>query len=158
MEITMKFGSLLLGVSISLAPLAGVAQQPQPTPAQIAEHEVQRATALFSLTTDQQTAALAILTAEATSAATLQQSSRSLDKALDTAITSGEASAITTTAASLGTVDGELTALHATAEAKFYQILTSEQQAKFVALQEAQIGVGGPGGPGGAGGPGGPPQ
>jgi Spy/CpxP family protein refolding chaperone len=158
MEITMKFRSLLLGVSVSLAPLAGVAQQAQPTPAQIAEHEVQRATALFSLTTDQQTAALAIFTAEATSAATLQESSRSLDKTLDSAITSGEASAIATTAASLGTVDGELTALHATAEAKFYQILTSEQQAKFVALQEAQIGVGGPGGPGGAGGPGGPPQ
>src|SRR5277367_2136305 len=110
MESTMKLRSLLPGVSFCLiAFCCSYAQQTAPTAAQIAQQELQRATALLSLTADQQTAALAIFTAEATSEVTLQASSSTLNKTLDTAITSGDVSGITTTAASIGTLEGQLT-------------------------------------------------
>jgi Spy/CpxP family protein refolding chaperone len=129
------------------------AQQTPPTAAQIAEHEVQFYTAVLSLTSEQQTEALEIFTVEATSASTIEASEQTLHNTLESGITSGNSSVISQTASSLGYMDGELTALRATAEAKLYQLLTTEQQARFTALQQAHVGMGG-----GPGGPGAPPQ
>lgn len=126
------------------------AQPSPPTPAQMAQHQVERYTQELSLDTSQQTQALAIFTEEATSAQTLQQSAHTLHTTLNTAITTANSSAISQTAASLGTIEGQLTTLRASAEAKLYLLLTSDQQTKFVAFEN------GPHGPG-SGGPGGPP-
>jgi hypothetical protein len=73
--------------------------------------------------------------------------------ALQTAITSN--SGIAAAAAAIGSLTTQQVTADATADAAFYEILTSTQQAKYTTLQPLGLGVGG--GPGGHGGPGGPP-
>ena len=132
------------------------AQSTPPTPAQMAQREVQQYSSLLTLTSEQQEQALTIYTAAATTTEPLQTSERTLHQTLETAITTGEASVISQTAASLGQINGEITAARALADAKFYQLLTADQQTRFTALKNTHM-HGGPGGGGpGGGGPGGP--
>jgi len=128
------------------------AQRTPPTPAEMAQHEVERYTDRLSLTSDQQQQATTIFTAAAASEASLHEQQRAAHEALKTAITSGDTAAITAQAATLGQIETEMTTSHALAAAKFYKLLTADQQTKFARSLDRPMGRG-PGGPGGPGGP-----
>ena len=124
----------------------GYGQHTPPTPAQMAQHEVQRYTALLTLTADQQTQATTIFTTEATSVAQVIEDEKALHSTLQTAITGNDVAAINQTAISLGQLDGQVTAAHALAQASLYQILKASQKEQLSAEQSAHVHGGGPGG------------
>jgi Spy/CpxP family protein refolding chaperone len=145
----MKIHRTLLACACSLL-LAGsaLAQHTPPNPAQMAQHQVQRYTALLSLNAEQQTQATTIFTTEATSAAALMANEKSLHAALKTAITNNDAAAITQTATSLGQINGQMIALRATTQANFYQLLSGPQKEQMSAEENAHVEGRGPGAPG----------
>ncbi len=146
----MKYIIAALALSAGIA--VATAQHTPPTPAQMAQHEVERYTDRLSLTGDQQQQATTIFTAAAASEASLHEQQRAAHEALKTAITSGDTAAITQQATTLGQIETEMTTSHALAAAKFYKILTADQQTKFAHTLDRPMGRG-PGGPGGPGGP-----
>jgi Spy/CpxP family protein refolding chaperone len=115
-----------------------------PTPAQTAEHRVAHYTTLLSLSAAQEEEATTLFTAEAASEATLRASERTEHEALDSAVKSDDSSAIQQAASTLGQLNGQLTSLHATADAKFYASLSADQKAKFEELEKGR-GMRGPG-------------
>jgi Spy/CpxP family protein refolding chaperone len=131
--------------------LSAQAQWTPPTPAQMAQHELSHYSTLLTLSSEQQEQATSLFTEEASSSQTLRASERAAHKALETAIENNDTAAIQQTSATLGQLNGELTALHATTRAKFYALLSADQKTKYTALEHEHRG--GPGGPG----PGGPP-
>jgi len=147
--------SLLCGQTTSSTPPT------PPTPAQIAANIVARLTTLLDLTTSQQATATTIFTAEATTDQSIGTEMQTAQAALQTAITAGSVSGIKTAATTIGSLTTQRVEADASADAAFYAILTSTQQAKYATLQPLGGGAGGPGpggpgGPGGRGGPGGP--
>ena len=148
----MKSYSKVLSLTCALAFAAtAYGQHTPPTAAQMAQHQVQRFTAILSLTSEQQTKALAIFTSEATSSQALRSNEHTLHTTLQTAITADDLPTIASTAASLGQLEGEQTAYRATAEAGFYQLLTADQKTRYAAIKAAGGHGdfhGGPGGPG----------
>jgi Spy/CpxP family protein refolding chaperone len=114
----------------------------------MAQREVERYTTLLSLTAQQADAALTIFTDEATSESSLRANERTAHKTLESAVVGGDTATIQQTAATLGQLSGELTALRALALAKFYATLSTDQKSKFSELQEEHLLGGGPGGPG----------
>ena len=140
--------ALIAAVAVTLSAHAQTERTP-PSPAEMAQHEVLRYTTLLSLTSEQEATATTLFTEEATTAQPLRTSERASHKALETAIKAGDMAAIQSTATTLGTVSGELTAVRALTEAKFYATLTADQKTKFAALEHGfhSGGHGGPGGP-----------
>ncbi len=118
-----------------------------PTPAQIAEREVDRYTGMLALTSAQVSTAETLFTAEATSEETLRTQERTAHQALEGAIQSGDTATIQQAATLLGQLHGESTSLRGLTEAKFYQTLTADQKTKFAQLSRGPHGHGGPGGP-----------
>ena len=156
----------VLGIVLLAAPFLyadNTATSPTPpTPAQVASDEVARLTVLLTLTTAQQTSALATFTTEQTALAGYETSLTTARTALKTAVESNAAT-IGSEAAVIGTLLGQEVLAQATAQAAFYASLTADQQTKYAQLIQTGIlgpglgGRGGPGGPGGRpGGPGGP--
>ena len=75
---------------------------------------------------------------------------------MQTAIKGNALGTIDSLAASTGTVEGQLLAIQAKADAAFYALLTAEQKTKYDSMPQGR-GPGGRGpGPMGPGGPGGP--
>ncbi len=124
-----------------------------PTPAQMTAHQVARLTTLLSLNTEQQTQATAIFTTEQTAMSNLLPSMQAAHKALQAAVKTQDASAITALSAQIGTLTTQEVQARATAQAAFYAILSTDQQTKYDQLPPGG-GFGGRGGPGGPGGPG----
>lgn len=120
-----------------------------PTPAQMAQHEVEHYTSALSLTSDQQEQATTIFTAAAASESTLREQQRTARQALETSITSGDAATIGQAATTIGQIEGEMTSARALAQAKLYKLLNSEQQAKFAGMMQRPMGRGDFGGHGG---------
>ncbi len=143
----MRGSSLLFATLAAVAPMA-LAQSPHtpPSPAQMAEHRVSHYSTLLSLNASQVQQATSAFTAEAESEAALRASERTAHEALDAAVKSGDASAIEQAATSLGQLEGQRTAAHATAEAKLYATLTTDQKARFDELEHGH-GMRGPEGP-----------
>jgi Spy/CpxP family protein refolding chaperone len=139
---------IIAALALSAGIAVASAQHTPPTPAQMAQHEVERYTDRLSLTSDQQQQATTIFTAAAASVASLHEQQRAAHEALKAAITSGDTAAIPQQANTLGQIETEMTTAHATAEAKFYKLLTADQQAKFAQSLDRPWGRG-PGGPGG---------
>ena len=97
----------------------------------------------LSLTDAQKTQAKAIFDAAATAAETARGQADSARTALNTAIKANASDAeLDRLSAAIGVIHGQITAIHAKAEAKFYNLLTAEQKAKYDAR-----GSGGPRGP-----------
>jgi hypothetical protein len=153
----MRLHTTLLAAACTLLPVAAVqAQRTPPAPADMAQHQVQRYTALLSLTPEQQTEATNIFTAEATSSQALRASERTLHQSLHTAVANGDLASITETSTRLGQIEGEMIAARAMADAKFHQLLNHDQQTRISAFEGSHgegHGFGGPGGPGGPGAP-----
>jgi Spy/CpxP family protein refolding chaperone len=126
-----------------------------PTPAQIAANIVARLTTLLDLTSSQQATATTIFTADATTDQTIATGMKTAQTALETAITSN--SGIVAAATTIANLTLQQVEADATADADFYQILTSTQQSKYTALGPLGQGSGGGAGGPGPGGPGGPP-
>ena len=124
-----------------------------PTPAQMAQHEVEHYTSQLSLTTEQQEQATTIFTAAAASEASLREQQRTAHQALEAAITGGETATISQAATTIGQLEGEMTSARALAQAKLYKMLNADQQAKFTSMMQHPMGRGDWGGHGGPGGP-----
>ncbi len=143
----MKYSmALLVGLGLSSMVQAQTPHTP-PTPAQMAQHEVDRFTTLLSLNSTQQEQATTIFTAAATTSQGLHTSERTTHQALEAAIKANDASAIQQAATQSGQLSGEMTLARATAQAKFMEILTPDQKTKFEALEHGHEYGGDHGGP-----------
>ncbi len=117
-----------------------------PDPATMLQNRIQFLTTMLSLTDSQVQQATQIFTDEMNAEQPIQTSLKTDRQSLDTAVKANDQTTIDKVSADIGTLTGQLTALHAKAEAAFWAILTSDQQAKYDTLH-------GPGGPGGGPGP-----
>src|SRR5262245_24946502 len=115
------------------------------------EKRVDRLATQLSLTDAQKTKATTIFTDAAATASALQSSLRDNHQSLVDAVKKNDTAGITTLAAAGGVLSGQLMAINAKADAAFYAILTSEQQAKYDAQPHGGPGGGPMGSPGGFG-------
>jgi Spy/CpxP family protein refolding chaperone len=141
----MKY-SLALVAALGLLPMAQAQTPPHtpPTPAAIAQHEVQRYTTLLSLTPAQVEQATTFFTTEATARQNARASEHTTHQALEAAIKANDTATIQSTATTLGQMEGEMLAAHAAAQAQFYATLTADQKTKFAELEQEHM-MGGPG-------------
>jgi hypothetical protein len=153
----MKAVSRFMGMA-ALATAAAFAQHAPPDPATMAQHRVTQLTGQLGLTGAQAAQATTIYTNSATAVAPLQSQMRTLQTAMQAAVKSGAADTIEQTAAQMGTLMGQITAIQSKADAAFYAGLSTSQQTAANAIPGV-LGGGphGPGGPGGGGPPPGPP-
>lgn len=106
-----------------------------PTPAQLAPNLVARLKVLLDLTSAQQTSATTIFSAEFTSLASTKTSLQTAQSTLTTDIENNDTSGISTEAAAIGTLVGQVVEAKANADAAFYALLTPTQQTKFTSLK-----------------------
>jgi Spy/CpxP family protein refolding chaperone len=119
-----------------------------PDPATMIQMRVSHLTALLSLTTAQQAQATTIFTNAFNSAQSVQTSLQADRQSLADAVKADNTVSIDQIAGTIGTLQGQLTAINSKADAAFYAILTADQKAKYDSLPH--------GGPGGGFGPPGP--
>ncbi len=106
----------------------------------------------LSLTDSQKAQAQTIFDNAAAASETVRGQMESARTNLTTAIKANASNAeLDRLSAVIGTLHGNLTAIHAKAEAQFYAILTADQKTKYNEMPGP--GAGGPGGPGGGRGP-----
>jgi len=120
-----------------------------PDPATMLANQVTRLTTLLSLTTAQASQATTIFTNAATATSSLQTTLSTDRDSLQTAIKSNATSTIDQLSSTIGSLQGQILAVQSKADAAFYAILTSDQQAKLDQLGGfGRVGFGlGPGGP-----------
>jgi Spy/CpxP family protein refolding chaperone len=137
--------SLVLFAVLGLFPMAQAQTTPHtpPTPAAIAQRQVQRYTTLLTLNANQVEQATTLFTTEATTHANSRASERAAHQALEAAIKANDTATIQTTATQLGQLSGEAMATHALARAQFYALLTADQKTKFSQLEEEHMMGGG---------------
>ena len=137
--------AIVTGSLMAQPPFGGGAP---PDPATMIQNRVTRLTALLTLTTTQASEATTIFTNAQTALTPLQTSLSGYRTAMQAAVKSNSTATIDQIAGSIGTATGQMTAIQNKAEAAFYAILTSAQQAT---LGAAGGGFGGGRGPGGFG-------
>jgi hypothetical protein len=128
--------SLALFAILGLLPMAQ-AQTPThtpPTPAAIAQRQVERYTTLLTLSSAQVEQATTIFTTEATTEQSSRASERAAHQALEAAIKANDKDTIQSTATTLGQMSGEM----------IYALLTADQKTKYSQLEEEHM-MGGPG-------------
>jgi hypothetical protein len=108
----------------------------------IVAHEVTFLTHLLTLTTAQQTQATTIFTNALNSITPLQTNITTARTALDTAIKANDTATITTQSTTIGTLDGQIVAIQAKADAAFYALLTTSQQTTLSNFGDAFFGLG----------------
>jgi Spy/CpxP family protein refolding chaperone len=135
----MKFSLALLAV-LGLLPMVQ-AQTPHtpPSPASMAQHEVQRYTTLLSLAPAQVEQATSFFTVDATARQSSWTSEKTAHQALEAAIKANDTATIQSTANTLGQIESETLAAHALARAQFYAILTADQKTKFAELEKEHM-------------------
>jgi len=149
----MKRNLQTLAVAATLCAAAFAQSAPTPPdPTTIATRRVNMLAAQLNLTDAQKSSAITIFTNAITAGETVQSSLQSNRTALETAIQKNDTATIEQLATAAGTLQGQLLAINAKADAAFYAILTTTQQAAYNSMPHG-FGPGGPGGPGG--GPGG---
>jgi Spy/CpxP family protein refolding chaperone len=102
-----------------------------PDPATIVQNQVARLTTLLSLTPAQASQATTIFTNAATAISTLQTTLSTDRDSLQTAIKGNATANIDQLSATIGTLTGQITSVQSKADAAFYAILTTDQQAKL---------------------------
>jgi Spy/CpxP family protein refolding chaperone len=136
--------TVLLAMLITI-PMLGQAPPPPPNPAEHAQHHVKMLTTLLSLTAAQQSQATTIFQNAGRAEEPIHQSMKAAHDSLHTAIRNNDSAGIEQAATQIGQYSGQMTAIHAKAEAAFYQILTPEQQTKLSEFESEQKGpFGGP--------------
>ncbi len=139
--------SLALLAILGLLPFAQAQTPPPhtpPTPAAIAQRQVQRYTTLLTLNANQVEQATTIFTTEATTEQTSRASEHAAHQALEAAIKANDTATIQSTSTTLGQMSGEMMAAHSLARAQFYALLTADQKTKYSQLEEEHM-MGGPG-------------
>jgi Spy/CpxP family protein refolding chaperone len=134
--------SLALAAVLGLVTMAQAQTTPThtpPSPATIAQHEVQRYTTLLTLTPAQVEQATTYFTAEATARQNARASERTAHQALEAAIKANDSATIQSTSATLGQMSAEGIAAHAAARAQFYAILTADQKTKYDQLEQEHV-------------------
>jgi Spy/CpxP family protein refolding chaperone len=132
--------SLALFAVLGLLPMAqGQTPHTPPTPAAMAQHEVQRYTTLLSLTPAQVEQATTYFTTEATARQNSFASERTAHQTLEGAVKANDTATIQSTANTLGQMEAEKTAAHALARAQFYAILNADQKTKFAELEKEHM-------------------
>lgn len=116
-----------------------------PDPATMVQNQVARLTTLLSLTTAQASQATTIFTNAATAISTLQTTLGTDRDSLQTAIKSNATANIDQLSATIGALTGQITSVQSKADAAFYAILTTDQQAKLDQLGGFGRGGFGPG-------------
>ena len=141
----MKLSIALLAV-LGLLPMAQAQTTPHtpPTPAAIAQRQVQRFTTLLTLNANQVEQATTYFTTEATTVQNSRASERTAHQAMEAAIKANDTATIQSTATTLGQMSGEMMAAHALARAQFYAILNADQKTKYSQLEQEHM-MGGPG-------------
>ncbi|HLK64103.1 MAG TPA: Spy/CpxP family protein refolding chaperone [Bryobacteraceae bacterium] len=141
----------VLSIAIALSAALVSAQGPgtPPDPATMAQIRVNFLTAQLSLTDAQKATVLTIYTNAYTSSETTQTSLQTNRQSISAAIIANNSALIDQLSLTAGTLNGQLTAINAKAEAAVYAILTTDQQKIYATLP--------PGGGRGPGGPGAPP-
>jgi hypothetical protein len=144
-----KFSLTLLAAAAAFAQTAPT----PPDPATQAKMRVNMLSAQLNLTDAQKTSALSIFTAATTAAQTVQTSLQANRTSLADAIKANNTATIDQLAVTAGTLEGQLTAIDAKADAAFYAILTADQKTLYDSMPHGGpgFGRGGPGGPGGPG-------
>jgi Spy/CpxP family protein refolding chaperone len=105
-----------------------------PTVATIVAHEVTFLTTFLTLTTSQATQSTTIFTTALTSIDTIQTQITTAKTALAAAVKTNTTATINTQAAAIGTLEGQIVALNANADAAFYALLTTDQKTKLDSL------------------------
>ena len=118
-----SFGILCAGLSL--------AQHTPATPATMVQHQVQHLTTQLGLNATQQGQATTIFTNEMTANQSVMASLKTARTSLTAAIKSNNTGDISTLAAQIGTLEGQMLTNSATANAAFYAILTPAQQAQY---------------------------
>jgi Spy/CpxP family protein refolding chaperone len=134
--------SLALAAVLGLITMAQAQTPPMhtpPSPATMAQHEVQRYTTLLTLTPAQVEQATTYFTAEATARQNARASERTAHQALEAAIKANDSAVIQSTSATLGQMSAEGIAAHSVARAQFYAILTAEQKTKYDQLEQEHM-------------------
>ena len=103
-------------------------------PATVAAREVSFLTTLLTLSTAQAAQATTIFTTEFTSEAAIETQITTARTPLATAIKANATATIAAQATAIGTLEGQLVALKANADAAFYQLLTTDQKTKLDTL------------------------
>jgi Spy/CpxP family protein refolding chaperone len=136
----MKSTLALLAV-LGLLPMAQAQTTPHtpPTPAAIAQHQVQRLTTLLSLNANQVEQATTIFTTEATAALNARTTEHAARQTIETAVKANDTATIQTTSSTLGQISAERENAHALARAQFYAILTADQKTKYSQLEEEHM-------------------
>jgi hypothetical protein len=148
---TTGFALLLAGAALAQPPFRAhdTNSGTSPDSTTMIANQVARLTTLLDLTTAQATQATSILTAAQTATTSLMTTLNTDQTSLQTAITSNATATIDQLSSAIGTINGQLLDIRSKAEAAFYVILTSTQQAKVTTLGGPGIlGGNGPGGPG----------
>jgi Spy/CpxP family protein refolding chaperone len=137
----------VLTAAIALSAALAFAQGPgtPPDPQTMAQMRVNSLTAQLGLTDAQKATALSIYTNSYTASQAIQSSLQTNRQSISAAVTSNNTAAIDQLSVTSGTLNGQLTAITAKAEAAFYAILTTDQQKIYATLPQG--GRGGPGGP-----------
>jgi Spy/CpxP family protein refolding chaperone len=132
----MKVTLTLLAV-LGLAPFVQAQNAPHtpPTPAAMAQHQLERFTTLLSLSPAQVEQATTLFTAEATARESARSSEHTAHQALEAAIKANDTAAIQSSANTLGQLETASLTAHATARAQFYALLTADQKSKLDALE-----------------------
>jgi Spy/CpxP family protein refolding chaperone len=134
--------SLALAAVLGLITMAQAQTPPMhtpPSPATMAQHEVQRYTTLLTLTPAQVEQATTYFTAEATARQNARASERTAHQALEAAIKANDSAVIQSTSTTLGQMSAEGIAAHSVARAQFYAILTAEQKTKYDQLEQEHM-------------------
>jgi Spy/CpxP family protein refolding chaperone len=120
---------------------------PPPDPQTRIQNRVNHLSTLLTLTDDQKAQATTIFTNAYTAGQSVSSSLQTAHQSLTDAVKTNNAASIDQVSANIGTIQGQLTAINAKADAAFYAILTPAQKTTYDAAPH-----GGPGGPGPMGG------
>jgi Spy/CpxP family protein refolding chaperone len=141
--------AIALSTALVFAQAPGTPPVTPQDPQTMAQMRVNFLAVQLTLTDAQKATALSIYTNAYTAGQTIQSSLQTNRQSITDAVKANNTAAIDQLALASGTLNGQLTAINAKAEAAFYAILTTDQQKIYATLP--------PGGPGGRGGPMGPP-
>jgi hypothetical protein len=135
---------VLSAIAMSAALVFAQGPGTPPDPQTMAQMRVNSLTAQLSLTDAQKATALSIYTNAYTASQTIQTSLQTNRQSISAAVITNNTATIDQLSLAAGTLNGQLTAINAKAEAAFYAILTTDQQKIYATLPPG----GGRGGPG----------
>ena len=123
------------------SPLIRAQQHQPPDPAKMIQHRISFLTRELGLSPAQQQQATTIFTDAATNAQPLRDQMKTAHESLRTAVTKNDGAAIDEAASSIGNLMAQSIAVHAKADAAFYQTLTPDQQNQYTQMRHHDPGV-----------------